>query len=381
MAGDKRIGNLTAFSGLSIGEANNGVNVQNSLIAENEVLHSILNSVGNALIMTNINGNVEMINRKAEEITGWERQDAMGKNIKDVLPITNWALQESFDEDIEKIINEDTLFEFPEHTIMIDRSGKNRAINGNAVPIRTGDSQTIGIVLCFQDITEKFQKEEIMKMQKYESLGVLAGGVAHDFNNILTAILGNVSLAKIESHPKDILDRLTETEKALNRAKYLTQQLLNFSKEGSLVKEITSVSELIEDSVNFMLSGSNAKCQFDLPKDLWMIEADGNQINQVITNLVINATQAMPKGGTLTIHAKKNNAETIIAIEDTGVGIPEEVKPKLFAPMMTTKAKGQGLGLAVVKRLVEALNGSVSFESQVGKGTKFFITLPNMPKQ
>jgi PAS domain S-box-containing protein len=393
MAGDKRIGNLTTFSGLSMRETNNNIDIENSLIAENEVLHSILNSVGNALIMTNISGNVEMINRKAEEITGWERQDAIGKNIKDVLPITNWASQESFDEDIENIINGDALFEFPEHTTMTDHNGKNRIINGNAVPIRNRDSQTISIVLCFQDITEKFQKDEIMKMQKYESLGVLAGGVAHDFNNILTAILGNVSLAKIESHPKDILDRLTETEKALNRAKYLTQQLLNFSKEGLLVKEITSVSELIKDSVNFMLSGSNAKCQFDLPNDLWMIEADGNQINQVITNLVINATQAMPKGGIINVYArnvklKNGEVPTLdegnyvkISIQDHGNGIGEENLQRIFDPYFTTKKDGTGLGLTVSFSIVRNHNGHIIVDSQPGIGTTFHIYLPASQKK
>jgi PAS domain S-box-containing protein len=392
MAGNGKIGNLTAFSGLFMEETNNNVDIP--LIAENEVLHSILNSVGNALIMTNINGNVEMINRQAEEITGWERQNAIGKNLKNVLPLTNWISQESFDQDIEKIINVDTLFEFPDHTIMIDRNSKTRILNGNAVPIRNRDSQIIGIVLCFQDITEKFGKEEeIIKMQKYESLGVLAGGVAHDFNNILTAILGNVSLAKIESHPKDILDRLTETEKALNRAKYLTQQLLNFSKEGLPVKEITSVSELTKESVNFMLSGSNVKCQFDLPNDLWMIEADGNQINQVITNLVINAIQAMPEGGIINVNARnislKNGEITPlgegnyvkISIQDHGNGVNKENLQRIFDPYFTTKKDGTGLGLTVSFSVIRSHNGHITVDSQPGVGTIFHIYLPASQKR
>jgi signal transduction histidine kinase len=113
----------------------------------------------------------------------------------------------------------------------------------------------------------------------------------------------------------------------------------------------------------------------DIDPQFWL-RSNPTLLRRILTNLIINAIQAMPQGGNLTVNATPLNGNLLLVVKDTGVGIPEDVKPKLFTPMMTTKAKGQGLGLAVVKRLVEALGGSVSFESQVGKGTEFLVTLP-----
>ena len=363
------------------------MSIQNCLETESELLHSILNSIGNAIIVTDVDGKIEMINRQAEKITGWHQQDAIGKPLKEVLPLIKWTSEELYNEDIKKV-KDSNILEFHENSLIVDRNGKDRVINGNATPILNGNSQTIGIILCFQDITENYKKEEIVKMQKFESLGILAGGIAHDFNNILTAILGNVSLAKIDSHPKDILERLNETEKALNRAKYLTQQLLNFSKDGLPIKEVTSVSDLIKDSANFMLSGSNVKCEFDIPDDLWVIEADENQINQVITNIVINAVQAMPKGGTINISARNINLKDgeipplsqgnyiKISIQDHGIGISKENLQRIFDPYFTTKKEGTGLGLTVSFYIVRNHNGYISVESELGIGTTFHIYLP-----
>jgi len=193
MAGNERTGNLTAFSSLSIRGMNNGLksmDAPNSLEAENGLLYSILDSIGNAIIITDIAGNVEMINRQTEEITGWSQEDANGKALKEILPLVSWTSHESFNEDIKRMSDVNAFFEFPEHAIIVDRYGNDRVINGNATPIPGEDSQIIGIILCLQDVTEKYKKEEIMKMQKFESLGILAGGIAHDFNNLI--ILKNV---------------------------------------------------------------------------------------------------------------------------------------------------------------------------------------------
>lgn len=368
------------------------MSIQDSLQTETQLLNSILNSVGNAIIITDTNGVIEITNRQAEEITGWTQQDAIGKPVKEVLSLVNWTSQEQYNEDIETV-KELGILKFNENSILIDRNGKDCVINGTATPIVNDSSQIVGIAFCFQDATEKYKKEEIVKMQKFESLGILAGGIAHDFNNILTAILGNVSLAKIDSDPKDILERLSDTEKALNRAKYLTQQLLNFSRDGLPIKETTSVADLIKDSAKFMLSGSNVRCEFDIPDDLWMIEADENQINQVITNIVINAVQAMPKGGTINISAKnvslKNGEVPLlsqgnyikISIQDHGIGISKENLQKIFDPYFTTKRDGTGLGLTVSFYIVRNHNGHILVDSELGVGTTFHIYLPASPEK
>ena len=244
------------------------------------------------------------------------------------------------------------------------------------------------------DITERKMREmEILKSQKLESLGVLAGGIAHDFNNILTAILGNISLAKLLAQPGDrIHKRLDETEKATLRAKDLTQQLLTFSKGGAPVKKTLSIPEIIRDSAIFALSGSNVSCEFEFPEDLWPVEVDGSQISQVINNLVINAKQAMPEGGAIEIRASNHvisdaTALTLaegkyihLAIEDHGIGISTDDIPRIFDPYFTTKQSGNGLGLATVYSIINKHNGSITAESELGRGTTFHVYLPASEK-
>jgi PAS domain S-box-containing protein len=149
------------------------------------------------------------------------------------------------------------------------------------------------------DITERRKmEEELLRAQKLESIGLLAGGIAHDFNNILMAILGNISLASMEAPLNSrIIERLTAAEKASLQAKDLTQQLLTFSKGGAPIKSTASVADLIRDSADFALRGSNVRCEVIIPDDLWPIEVDQGQMNQVINNLIINADEAMPDGG------------------------------------------------------------------------------------
>jgi PAS domain S-box-containing protein len=245
------------------------------------------------------------------------------------------------------------------------------------------------------DVSErKNMEEEIRKGKNLESLGILAGGIAHDFNNLLTSILGNVSLAKTFARPEDkISERLTIAENASLRAKDLTRQLLTFSRGGAPVKKVAFISDVIKDSSSFALSGSNVKCEYSLPGDLWPVEIDEGQIGQVIHNLVINARDAMPKGGTITISGSNsivtddNNLSlgegdfVQISVADKGVGISEENISKVFDPYFTTKEmgvqKGMGLGLAICHSIIKSHDGSIVVESEVEKGTTFHFYLPS----
>ena len=368
--------------------------IEDKIISERDRLVSTLRSLGNAVIATDINANVVLVNRMAEALIGWTEQEAIGKTLRDVFPITKWLSQESYEQNVQRILVEGKKFEFANHSIMIDRYGKNRIITGDAVPIYDENGNAIGIVVSLQDITKKCKtEEEMMERQKFEPLGVLASGIAHDFNNILTAILGNISLAKIDLNPKDMLERLTETEKALNRAKYLTQQLLNFSKNGLPDRAPSSISELLKDSVNSILSGSNIKCQFDFPDGIWMVGMDERQISQVIINIIINAVQAMPKGGMLKIYDCNVNLKegeipplnmgcyVRISIEDHGTGISKEDLERIFDPYFTTKKEGSGLGLAVSLSIIRNHNGHITVDSQVGVGTTFHVYLPALPEK
>jgi two-component system cell cycle sensor histidine kinase/response regulator CckA len=244
--------------------------------------------------------------------------------------------------------------------------------------------------VLYQDITgRKLMEEEEQKLERLESVGILAGGIAHDFNNILTGILGNVTLAKRHVETKSrAAERLLEAEKACLRAKDLTQQLLTFSKGGAPVKKIASIAELLEETAAFALRGSKVKCEFSLPDDLWVVEVDQGQMSQVITNIVINADEAMPGGGIINIGArntviKRKEALPLpkgdyveIAVKDYGDGIPKEHLGRIFDPYFTTKRKGSGLGLATAYSVVSNHHGYITVESELGVGTTFHIYLP-----
>lgn len=250
-----------------------------------------------------------------------------------------------------------------------------------------GKPAVIGSVL---DITGRKKMEaELQKTQKLESIGILAGGIAHEFNNILTAINGNIILAKMYAKPGlEVFDMLVEAEKACKRAEELTRQLLTFSKGGALFKKKISLRQLIMDLAGVASVGSNISCVFDVPANLWAIEGDERQIRQALSNLTVNAGEAMPMGGTIRIRAEnvtavpnslpclKEGAYVKVSIEDQGVGIGEAHIAKIFDPFFTMKEKGSGLGLTSAFSIVKNHDGDIAVESVVGSGTTFQIYLP-----
>lgn len=256
--------------------------------------------------------------------------------------------------------------------------------------VKDSNGNTIKTYGANQDITERVKLEkEIAKSDKLESVGLLAGGIAHDFNNILTAIMGNVSLAKLGvEDDTETYNCLTEAENASARAVQLTAQLLTFAKGGAPILEATSISEIIRETASFSLRGSNVKCEFTLPGDLAMVNADTGQLSQVINNLIINADQAMPEGGTVKIGAAnvelpadngyglKAGRYVQVNIADQGVGISAKHLGKVFDPFFTTKQKGNGLGLASVYSIIKKHSGHITVDSELNVGTTFTILLP-----
>ncbi len=266
----------------------------------------------------------------------------------------------------------------------------------SVIPFRVKDSEgeTVRSYGATQDITEqKRMEEELLRTQKLESVGILAGGIAHDFNNILTTILGSIALAKMDVGPKDeIFPLLGDVETASSRAQALTKQLLTFAKGGAPVKETSSIKEVIKESSVFVLRGSKSSCEFSIAEDLWPVEVDIGQINQVINNLVINANQAMPEGGRIQVAAENLTIESghnlpikpgryiRISITDEGVGISEKHMAKVFDPYFTTKHEGNGLGLATAYSIVKKHDGHITVESELGKSATFQIYLPASEK-
>jgi PAS domain S-box-containing protein len=257
-------------------------------------------------------------------------------------------------------------------------------------PIYGAGGKLLALEGIIRDITERKKlEEELIKKEKLESLGVLAGGIAHDFNNMLTGILGNIGLAKKLSRTDETVSaRLSDAEKATFRARDLAKQLLTFSRGGMPVKRAASIGDVITESTNFALRGSRVRCEFAIPADLWTVEVDVGQMSQVIQNLVINADQAMPEGGTVTIRCENTvvgpdsglplgaGRYVKICVADRGVGISPENLPKIFDPYFTTKQKGSGLGLTTSYSIIKRHDGHIRVESRPGAGTTFSILIP-----
>jgi nitrogen-specific signal transduction histidine kinase len=236
-------------------------------------------------------------------------------------------------------------------------------------------------------------EDELLKARKIKSVGVLAAGIAHDFNNLLTGILGYVSLAKVVAQTNaTVVAYLTAAEQACQRATALTQQLLTFAKGGAPVRHTVSIVELLQECVSFALRGANVRGDIQIVKDLWPVDVDAGQINQVIHNIVLNAMQAMPGGGAVQMRAENivlaagvpfplpDGRYVKITVQDSGCGIPKEVLSNIFDPYFTTKSEGSGLGLATAYAIVIKHEGYITIASEVGVGTTVIIYLPASQK-
>jgi PAS domain S-box-containing protein len=252
------------------------------------------------------------------------------------------------------------------------------------------EERLFGLWLGIRDITERQSiRDDLLRAQKLESIGILAGGIAHDFNNILTSILGNINLVRIDSDlDEQAARRLLEAERGAWRAKGLTSQLLTFSRGGMPVKKVFHIGPILRESVAFALMGSNVGFSFSVDDDLRPIEADEGQIGQVFNNIVINAGQAMPAGGEVSITAVNETVDddtgpalkpgdyVKVSVKDTGCGIPESYLHRVFDPYFTTKQRGSGLGLATSYSIVKKHGGFIGVESQLSVGSCFHVYLP-----
>lgn len=368
---------------------------ERSLAAEKERLDVTLRSIGDGVITTDNKGKITLMNKVAEKLTGWSQEDSIGKPLNKVFHIINENTREHCEDPVKKVIKTGGIVGLANHTVLIAKDRTERVLADSGSPIRDKEGRIIGVVLVFRDITEKRKiEEEHIKSSRLESLGILAGGIAHDFNNLLTAVIGNISLAKMSLDPKEeIFEILIDAERAARKTTALTKQLSTFSKGGAPIKKVSSISELIKDTVKFVLRGSNVKCKFQIPDNLWLAEVDEGQFSQVINNLVINAMQSMPDGGIVEIYTENTvikpektvplqDGEYIkITVKDQGIGIPREHQQKIFDPYFTTKQKGSGLGLTTSYSIIKQHDGYISLESDVGEGTTFFIYLPASGKK
>ncbi|MGI6549618.1 MAG: PAS domain-containing hybrid sensor histidine kinase/response regulator [Syntrophomonadales bacterium] len=359
------------------------------LADEKERLAVTLASIGEGVITTDRNGQVTLMNRVAEQITGWTHAEALDKPLPQVFHLPDLQGENPQKDPLAALLmaNSPVILN---NQRFVRRDGREIMVAVSGAPIRDQRGKCIGTVMVVRDITEMIKMhQELLKASKLESLEVLAGGIAHDFNNLMTVVLGNVTLTRLlldENH--EAYPLLIEAEKALTQARSLTQQLLTFARGGQPVKSTIQLPRLIKDATGFALSGSNVRADIDMPDDLWAVEADGGQISQVFNNLIINAVQAMPQGGTVKVYAEnvvvngqlstlpRNDRYVRVSVEDSGIGIPGENQVKIFDPYFTTKTSGSGLGLSTAYSIVKNHDGFIEVESVPTGGTVFRVYLP-----
>jgi two-component system cell cycle sensor histidine kinase/response regulator CckA len=362
---------------------------QQELRQQREWFEVTLASIGDAVIATDTHGIITFINQVAEALTGWFAHEALTHPIADVFRVIHAQTHQAVDNPVARVLQKGQKVEFTDHTVLITRDDCEVAIATSAAPIRNSGGTLHGVVLVFRDIsTHRRMEEELLRVRKIESVGVLAGGIAHDFNNLLTGILGNISLARmLAGSDERIVKRLLQAEKACQRATGLTQQLLTFSRGGGPIRQTVSIAELLRESTGLALRGLNVRATLTIADDLWPVDADVGQLNQVMHNVVLNAAQAMPHGGTVQVQAEnmvlhpgsslplQEGRYLKISVTDHGNGIPAEILSNIFDPYFTTKEHGSGLGLATAYAIVTKHNGHMTVASQVGVGTTFTIYL------
>ena len=363
------------------------VNANLEIEKEKGYLSATLSSIGDGVISYDTEGKIFLMNTVAEELTGISSTDAIGKNIREILRLTNDSNDDMLLKAMGNVTEKYNIGDIGVPFRMQTDNSEERIVELNSSMIKF-NGKPLGIVMALRDITLKSKIDtEIIKMSKLETIGVLAGGIAHDFNNLLTGISGNISIAKkITVSDNTLSEIILDIEKAVTRSSALTKQLLTFARGGDPLKIPASIKEIIHESVKFIVKDPDVKCTVSIPDNLHHVLIDPNQINQSINNLLINAIQAMPNGGEISINAQ--NLSDIpadmpldpgdyvrIEISDTGCGIPQESINRIFDPFFTSKSSGTGLGLTSTYSIIKKHKGIINVYSEENCGTTFEIYL------
>ncbi|HSA34374.1 MAG TPA: ATP-binding protein [bacterium] len=363
--------------------------------AERERLAVTLKSIGDGVITTDIDGRITLLNAAAEQITGWRDAEATGLPIGAVFRIVQEQTRQPAEDPVGKVLKHGRVESIEHSAILLTRDGREVIIEDSAAPIRNEAGEMIGVVLVFRDSTlKKNLEEQTRRMQRLESLGLLAGGIAHDFNNYLAGTLGSISVARMllpDDHKAQ--EMLQLAERSSRRAQHLTTQLLTFSKGGHPVRRTTDLLAVLQESVGFSSAGSSVKVTVHTDGDIVPVWADEGQILQLFNNLLLNAVQAMPSGGAVTVRVGRATVDrsagipcppgdyVTVAISDTGKGIAPEHLHHIFDPYFTTKTSGSGLGLTVAHSIATRHDGCITVSSQTGQGSTFTIYLPVSPEK
>lgn len=356
---------------------------------------ALLDIATDAILVRDLNSNIRFWNKGAERLYGWKASEAIGKNANELL-YRNQALINQLSEIQESLTKTGS---WQDELHQVTKSGQEIIVSSRWTLVRDDEGQPTSLLVVNTDITEKKQLQmQFFRAQRLESLGTLASGIAHDFNNILTPMLAvsqllPLKIPDLDEQSKNLLKIL---ETSARRGAALVKQILSFAREEEGRKHRVQVRHLLKEVVQIAQQTFPKSIEVikDVPnKNLWTVWADATQLHQVLMNLCINARDAMPNGGTLTIAAEnifldehyakidldaQVGSYIVISILDTGTGIRPEILERIFEPFFTTKELGQGtgLGLSTVLGIIKSHGGFLKVYSELGKGTQFKVYLP-----
>lgn len=381
-------------------EVTERIRMQEDLRKAEEDLRITLDSIGDAVIATDAQGCVSRMNPVAQTLTGWSFAQAKGRFLKEVFHIVNADTREPADDPVAKVIASGQIVGLANHTALIHKDGTERQIADSGAPIRNAAGDLVGVVLVFRDVTHEYVLEEqLSQARKLDAVGQLAGGVAHDFNNLLLGILGAAELiqeglpAELEQ-TRQLADLIVQTAQ---KAADLTRKLLDFSRKGQQYRVQVDLNHIVDETLTLLSHTIDKRIHIERSRqdsEPMLVSGDPNQIQNAIMNVAINARDAMPTGGILSVHTDLRTIDdkallhavvpfasghyACVCIQDSGTGIPDAIRARIFEPFFTTKStgKGTGLGLSAVFGIAQDHAGGILLESAPGKGSAFTLCFP-----
>ena len=362
---------------------------EEALSREKEMISVTVASIADGVIATDMEGHIVLINRVACNMTAWSEHDATGQLLAQVYHVQDERTREPHADPVSRAMLGEALGSLTAGGILVARDGQQHMIAESVALIRSPRGDVRGVVLAFRDVSAKRRiEEEMQQVERLRSVSLLAAGIAHDFNNLLASVLGNLSIARV--YTKDdarTARRLAEAESATLRARDLTTQLLTFSTGGAPVLQTLVLGDVVRDAASFAVRGARVRCEIEIAPRLWPVLADPGQISQVVSNLVLNADQAMGDGGVIRVGARNMSLSEAwgplppgryveVQVADDGPGIPSKDLPHIFDPFFTTKPQGSGLGLAVCFSVVQKHGGHIAVGTEGTGGTTFRVLLP-----
>lgn len=365
-----------------------------ALSQEKERLDITLRSIVDGVITTDQKGAIRLINWMAVQMTGWTQEEAVGKPLAHILKLKDKTTGEFLINAGKKAMKVDETLEITSSNdwVLISRSGNKIPIEYSCAPVLK-EGEVMGMVLVIRDATEKIELEEdLIRSRNLEALGVLARGIAHEYNNILTSTLGYISLAKVVTREENkIFPRLKKAEDASFRAKEISDRLLTFSKGGEPQKRKESIVNTLQQAAHHILKSRQITTDWHIDDDLWPVMFDPHQVSLAVSNILKNAAEAVSNKGCIEINVKKFKVPAKrslavkrgnyvkITITDRGSGIPDEHLPKIFDPYFTTKEKAEGIGLTTAYSIIRKHGGWIGVKSKKyrgASGTTVTLLLP-----